>query len=65
MDARQSTETLIHRNHTLLRQAAGTRLYSDLLSHEAKQPILRACAARELLVHRPMQRFDDEPSGDS
>jgi hypothetical protein len=68
MDARERIATAVGRNRALLRQAAGTWLYSNLLCDEATQAILRACAAhlhaRQLLLHRPMQRPDDELPGD-
>jgi hypothetical protein len=66
MDARVRTETLIGRNRALLRRAAGTCVYSELLFDEAAEAVLMAhvaqLRARNLLLRRPTQRQDDGPN---
>ena len=66
MDARVRTETLIGRNRALLRRAAGTWVYSELLFDEAAEAVLMAYVAqlraRNLLLRRPPQRQNDGPN---
>jgi hypothetical protein len=57
---------MIGRNRTLLRRAAGTWVYSELLFEEAAEAVLMAYVAqlraRHLLLRRPMQRHDHGPN---
>jgi hypothetical protein len=68
MNAQASTETLIGRNHALLRRAAGTWAYSALVFDATAETVLIAHMSQlrarhlQMLLRRRMQSHDGGPS---